>query len=916
MTERFNEVTGLECKVCFEHYSGTIVDLTPRMLSCGHSLFDGDVRLLPKNFDLLELLASLPKTSPIIPESPKVPVKKPQALDPSNTPCAEDPSHEATCFCAQCSADLCEKCFDMVHRPRSVAAHAKIPIAEKPIQLPKCQSHPSNIAEYVCREPNCQMISKIICDKCVLKDHKNHKYELLSEYTEKYLRKLRNCLDGVVSNETSLERASESLKMCASSYEETSPDYQQVIKKVQDFFKSEEAKAIRKLTEIAGQERQRIRGEQSRIGGDLEEIRSVKEELNKVLKSKEYLISTDRLVEKAKSVISKSMPNSPIPFRKWSIEFPKNVEVEVHSPHLKPTLEQKREPAGETANNRPKDYSELQIPGDKIVARSEALAIVSHHDSDFLVSYDIWIALHSLFHHLKSNYNAFSCEELTECRRLVPIVMKRWLSIKPFQLSGIECFFKLFNATTIEQIPAEEVNACVERCLDAVEHFPGSETLQNTVWAFIVSVAHIVKLEATNFTRLLAVALDTLVNTAHSTVGAATIRTVSVIAPSVETSVINRLMCDSKYVLGIVQLMNVWVNVCQGRGDKQDLIVVALHALWNLSDNSPTTCRTFVEVGGLLVVSELLELPNFPETTKGLVLGVLSNVSEVDDLRLPLHEHHSILLPYLNGRFSETEWAATFSAAIIFSNFLANPLCWRSTNQREEIDKLLLEAVAKFSTSESLMFSYKSFEPFCVLIRTSKSNGAILTCLYGVFYALQTHRSPENPSLVRGKTHIEMYHQSELPSMIRQFRSSRSPYIDNVDTRVQQLAFRIEKTVTLAGFLLLVTSTSTTDATVYSRVKRNDFTNNYGYGPFGIGPTNGGFDSFGFYRDKFYNSGLPPLYTHAAYRNYYHEISFHKNKYGQPAPTDFEVLQQERFGPYYDGVWGYADHSKNWFGKR
>ncbi|CAI5440993.1 unnamed protein product [Caenorhabditis angaria] len=100
------------------------------------------------------------------------------------------------------------------------------------------------------------------------------------------------------------------------------------------------------------------------------------------------------------------------------------------------------------------------------------------------------------------------------------------------------------------------------------------------------------------------------------------------------------------------------------------------------------------------------------------------------------------------------------------------------------------------------------------------------------------------------------------------------------------------------------------------RTKRNDFTNNYGYGPFGVGPTNGGFDSHGFYRDKFYNSGLPPLYTHAAYRNYYHEISFHKNKYGKPAPTDFEVLQQERFGPYYDGVWGYSDHSNNWFGKR
>ncbi|KJH43727.1 hypothetical protein DICVIV_10263 [Dictyocaulus viviparus] len=83
-----------------------------------------------------------------------------------------------------------------------------------------------------------------------------------------------------------------------------------------------------------------------------------------------------------------------------------------------------------------------------------------------------------------------------------------------------------------------------------------------------------------------------------------------------------------------------------------------------------------------------------------------------------------------------------------------------------------------------------------------------------------------------------------------------------------------------------------------SGVKRNGFLNNYGYGPHGVGPANIGVDSFGFFKDKFYNSGMPPLYTHAAYRNYYHEISFHKNKYGLPAPTNFDILQQERFGKY------------------
>uniref|UniRef100_A0A914C3P8 Secreted protein n=1 Tax=Acrobeloides nanus TaxID=290746 RepID=A0A914C3P8_9BILA len=116
------------------------------------------------------------------------------------------------------------------------------------------------------------------------------------------------------------------------------------------------------------------------------------------------------------------------------------------------------------------------------------------------------------------------------------------------------------------------------------------------------------------------------------------------------------------------------------------------------------------------------------------------------------------------------------------------------------------------------------------------------------------------------------------------------------------------------------------------RSKRNDFTNNYGYGPFGIGPSNAGFDSFGFYKDKFYNSGLPAKYTFASYRNYYQEAvvpyglenptkkGFYENFNNYPTllkhlNDKFEVLQQDRFGPYYNGVWGYADHSPDWYGK-
>lgn len=113
-------------------------------------------------------------------------------------------------------------------------------------------------------------------------------------------------------------------------------------------------------------------------------------------------------------------------------------------------------------------------------------------------------------------------------------------------------------------------------------------------------------------------------------------------------------------------------------------------------------------------------------------------------------------------------------------------------------------------------------------------------------------------------------------------------------------------------------------------VKRQvSFANNYGYGPFGVSPQNGGFDSFGYYRNKFSNNGLSPSYSYATYRNYYFEFNAHRSRYGQPAPTDYDTLKQEKngehteyyssilfIGAYYADVWGYRNHSPYWFGRR
>uniref|UniRef100_A0AC35UE69 Serpentine receptor class gamma n=1 Tax=Rhabditophanes sp. KR3021 TaxID=114890 RepID=A0AC35UE69_9BILA len=117
------------------------------------------------------------------------------------------------------------------------------------------------------------------------------------------------------------------------------------------------------------------------------------------------------------------------------------------------------------------------------------------------------------------------------------------------------------------------------------------------------------------------------------------------------------------------------------------------------------------------------------------------------------------------------------------------------------------------------------------------------------------------------------------------------------------------------------------------RLKRaTKYTNNYGYGLYGWGPqgASAGTDSYGYIRDKYFNSAGPPLYTWSSFRNYYEQTPYHadrksfktflaefliyKNWHINKLPDNYESFQRERYGPYYNGVWGNSNHSPDMFG--
>lgn len=199
----------LECRVC-EDVFGLQGDKVPRLLYCGHTVCHACLLRLPlrenvvqcpfdrqptpvgnsgvwglkKNFALLELLERLQHsqdrgmvffTADLLEKERQLSIH-----------CDENEQHVAVLYCTVCTTHLCEECAEHTHATRTLARHRRVPLSSKPRERPKCTSHPSHIAEFVCLEPACQNLpGPLMCFIC--KDygrHKDHKHALVETEAE------------------------------------------------------------------------------------------------------------------------------------------------------------------------------------------------------------------------------------------------------------------------------------------------------------------------------------------------------------------------------------------------------------------------------------------------------------------------------------------------------------------------------------------------------------------------------------------------------------------------------------------------------------------------------------------------------------------------------------------------------------
>ncbi|CAF1164084.1 unnamed protein product [Adineta steineri] len=175
----------ITCAICLDYF------VDPRLLPCSHTYCRGCIHQIAlanhgefkcpmrdgtnikrDHIDSLPINRAVRDMVEVLPHVMDV---NEQNREPSLPECDDCQLTEANFWCIDCAISYCTTCSTTIHK-RARTHHRRVPIAEKPIELKRCEQHRDEKLKYWC---SCE---KLICMDCQLsKQHKDHTAVPISE---------------------------------------------------------------------------------------------------------------------------------------------------------------------------------------------------------------------------------------------------------------------------------------------------------------------------------------------------------------------------------------------------------------------------------------------------------------------------------------------------------------------------------------------------------------------------------------------------------------------------------------------------------------------------------------------------------------------------------------------------------------
>ncbi|KAK3542278.1 hypothetical protein QTP86_021983 [Hemibagrus guttatus] len=305
--------------------------------------------------------------------------------------------------------------------------------------------------------------------------------------------------------------------------------------------------------------------------------------------------------------------------------------------------------------------------------------------------------------------------------KLVALGMKNHPNTLNVQLAASACVFNLTKQDLAFGMPVRLLGQVTQLLLEAMKTFPNHQQLQKNC---LLSLCSDRILQEVPFNRFEAAKLvmQWLCNHEDQNMQRMAVAIISILAAKLSTEQTAQLGAEL-YI--VKQLLHI-VRQKTSQGTVDATLKFTLSALWNLTDESPTTCRHFIENQGLELFIRVLESFPSESSIQQKVLGLLNNIAEVGELHAELMVQG--FLDHIRSLLHSPEVEVSYFAAGILAHLTSRgETVWTlDLSLRTTLLEQLHSAILKWPTPECEMVAYRSFNPFFPLLECFQTPGVQL----------------------------------------------------------------------------------------------------------------------------------------------------------------------------------------------
>ncbi|XP_051511189.1 protein zyg-11 homolog isoform X1 [Myxocyprinus asiaticus] len=316
--------------------------------------------------------------------------------------------------------------------------------------------------------------------------------------------------------------------------------------------------------------------------------------------------------------------------------------------------------------------------------------------------------------------------------KLVALGMKNHPATLNVQLAASACLFNLTKQDLAFGIPVRLLGKVTQLLLEAMKTFPNHQQLQKNC---LLSLCSDRILQEVPFNRFEAAKLvmQWLCNHEDQNMQRMAVAIISILAAKLSTEQTAHLGAELFIVKQLLHIVR--QKTCQVVIDAT--LKFTLSALWNLTDESPTTCRHFIENQGLELFIKVLESFPSDSSIQQKVLGLLkrrneskyifvNNIAEVRELHGELMVQS--FLDHIRSLLNSSEVEVSYFAGGILAHLTSRgEKVWTlDLTLRTTLLEQLHSVILKWPTPECEMVAYRSFNPFFPLLKCFQTPGVQL----------------------------------------------------------------------------------------------------------------------------------------------------------------------------------------------